>query len=130
MNRLTLFVFSAFVFLLTFGLLTQPLFAEDPFRFVCKGQASNSSTCEDRTTSNENPLLGEGGIITRAIEILTTVIGAVSVIVIIIGGFRYIVSSGDANAAKAARDTVLYAVIGLAVAVIARTAVVFVLKKL
>src|SRR5665648_19061 len=52
-------------------------------------------------------------------NILLFLIGAISVIMLIIGGFRYVVSAGDSGATKGAKDTILYAVIGIIVAVLA-----------
>ncbi|HVQ43450.1 MAG TPA: hypothetical protein VMT30_00585 [Candidatus Saccharimonadia bacterium] len=57
---------------------------------------------------------------------LTFVIGSVSVIMIIVGGLRYVLSRGDAKQAEAGRNTVLYAVMGVAIAIVAYAIVAFV----
>ncbi len=57
-------------------------------------------------------------------------IGGIAVIMIVYGGFRYVISNGDASRVKAAKDTVLYGIIGLAVAMVAWMLVRFVLTKL
>lgn len=67
---------------------------------------------------------GSGGTtLESGIEVVTNlllfVIGIVSVIMIIIGGIRYTTSNGDASQTKAAKDTILYAVVGLIVAIMA-----------
>jgi hypothetical protein len=49
---------------------------------------------------------------------------------IIVGGLRYVTSGGDASSTKAARDTILYAVVGLVIAVMAFAIVNFVLGAL
>lgn len=54
-------------------------------------------------------------------------VGVISVIAIILGGFRYMTSSGDAGKVKQAKDTVLYAAIALVVAGLAWAIVNFVL---
>lgn len=69
------------------------------------------------------------GIITNIINLLLVVIGIISVIMIIIGGFRYTTSAGDAGQTKSARDTVVYAVVGLVIAVMAYGIVNFVLGR-
>jgi len=61
-------------------------------------------------------------------NILLFVLGAIAVIMIIIGGIRYATSNGDASATKAAKDTILYAVIGLIVAILAYAIVRFVIE--
>jgi multisubunit Na+/H+ antiporter MnhB subunit len=52
-------------------------------------------------------------------NVLIFVIGAIAVIMLIIGGFRYVVSQGDPASTKAAKDTILYAIVGLIVAILA-----------
>ena len=60
-----------------------------------------------------------GEIIQTIVRVLLFLIGAVSVIMIIIGGIRYTTSNGDASQAKAAKDTILYSVVGLIIAIMA-----------
>lgn len=57
--------------------------------------------------------------VTTVTNILLFLIGLVAVIMIIIGGIRYTTSNGDASQTKAAKDTILYAVVGLIVAIMA-----------
>ncbi len=57
---------------------------------------------------------------------LTYLVGAVSVIMIIVGGLRYVTSNGDQKNVTAAKDTILYAVIGVVVAIVAFAVVQFV----
>lgn len=56
-------------------------------------------------------------------------IGVISVIMIVIGGIRYTVSGGDEKGTKGAKDTILYSVIGLVVALLAFAIVNFVLNN-
>lgn len=60
-------------------------------------------------------------------NVLLFIIGAVSVIMLVIGGIRYTVSAGDSSAVKGAKDTILYAIIGIVVAVLAYAVVNFVI---
>lgn len=69
-------------------------------------------------------------IIQTIVRILLFLIGAVSVIMIIIGGFRYVISQGDSGAVTSAKNTILYAVIGLIVAIFAWAIVDFVVDNL
>lgn len=68
--------------------------------------------------------------IEQIINILLFIIGAVAVLAIIIGGIRYVVSGGDPKATTAARDTILYAVIGLIVAFMAYAIVKFIVNQM
>lgn len=65
--------------------------------------------------------------IKTVVNILLFVLGAIAVIMIVIGGIRYALSGGDSSAITAAKNTILYAVIGLVVAVLAYAIVDFVL---
>jgi hypothetical protein len=60
------------------------------------------------------------------VNVLLYILGAIAVIMIVIGGIRYTTSNGDAGSTKSAKDTVLYAVVGLIVAVMAYAIVNFV----
>lgn len=60
---------------------------------------------------------------------LLFVIGVVAVIMLIVGGFRYIFSGGNTQNTTAAKDTILYAVIGIVVALLAYAIVNFVLGQ-
>ena len=68
--------------------------------------------------------------ITIIINSVISVLGIVAVVFIIVGGINYITSSGDANRTKKAKDTILYAVIGLVVCVLAFAIVNFVIIDL
>jgi hypothetical protein len=98
--------------------------AQDPAaaKSLCEGSGGNwnGSSC---TKPGEKSLPSVFGTITN---VLLFVIGAVSVIVIIIGAIRYVTSSGEQAAIKSAKDTILYAVIGLVVAFLAYAIVNFV----
>lgn len=60
------------------------------------------------------------------VNILLYILGAIAVIMIIIGGVRYTTANGEASSIKSAKDTILYAVIGLIVAIMAYAIVNFV----
>lgn len=62
-------------------------------------------------------------------NILMFLLGAIAVIMIVIGGLRYTTSNGDAGTIKSAKDTILYAVVGLIVALIAYAIVSFVITQ-
>jgi hypothetical protein len=60
---------------------------------------------------------------------LLLVIGVVAVIMLIVGGFRYIFSQGDESAVKGAKDTILFAIIGIVVALLSYAIVNFVIGR-
>jgi len=80
--------------------------------------------------SQKESLFGSGGIFTIAANTLIFIVGAVSVIYLIIGGLRYVISNGDSKNVTAAKDTILYAIIGVVVSIISFALVQFVINAL
>jgi len=68
--------------------------------------------------------------VTVALQVLFGVLGAVALIYILIGAFNFVTSQGDPQGTTKARNTIIYAVIGLVIAVSAEAIVDFVLGKL
>jgi hypothetical protein len=74
-------------------------------------------------------LFGDGGVFKTVTNVLLFIIGAISVIMLIIGGIRYVVSGGDSAAVTSAKNTILYAVVGIVVAILAFALVNFVITS-
>lgn len=89
---------------------------------VCKGILSAGGNCSDNGS-------GLTGVIKVIINILSIVAGVAAVIMIIIGGLRYITSGGDSSGVASAKNTIIYAVVGLVVVAMAQFIVRFVLGK-
>lgn len=89
--------------------------------------ASNTELCQATGTAD---LFGGGSIWAGIIRVITVVIGAVSILMIVVGGLRYTMSGGDGSQTKAAKDTILYSLVGLVIAVLANTIVNFVLNNI
>lgn len=62
---------------------------------------------------------GEGSIFTTIVNVLLFIIGALSVVMLIWGGIRYTTSGGSSSAVTSAKNTIMYAIIGLVVAFLA-----------
>lgn len=71
----------------------------------------------------------QGAEIAGILNTVYIIAGIVAVVAIVIGGVRYTVSGGDASGVKAAKDTILYAVIGLVVIMAAAGITDFVIKN-
>jgi hypothetical protein len=69
------------------------------------------------------------GIFATVSNTLIYIVGAVAVIFLIIGGLRYVISNGDPKAVTAAKDTILYAIVGIVVAIVSYAAVNFVITR-
>lgn len=87
---------------------------------ACDPSAGVAGGVECSNTGNTpQTLFGEGSIFTTVINVLLFLIGAISVIMLIIGGIRYTVSAGDSNSVTGAKNTILYAIVGLIIAFLA-----------
>ena len=75
-------------------------------------------------------LFGASGVITTLTNTLLFIVGALSVIMLIIGGLRYVVSGGNSTAVTAAKNTILYAIVGLIIAFLAFAAINFVINTI
>lgn len=89
----------------------------------CDSTNKDTEVCKSKNNDSVNEL------VQNIISTLLFIIGTVAVIMIIIGGIRYTLSNGDASQIKSAKDTVLYSVIGLIVAILAYAIVNFVLGR-
>ena len=124
------------------GLLVIPVLALSFAAFVPVTAGASGTDCPD-TSGGQNlslrggvncakgedqqeDLFGPNGIFKKITDVLLFVIGAVAVIMLVIGGIRYTVSGGDQTAVTAAKNTILYAVIGIIVAILAYAIIGFV----
>ena len=85
--------------------------------------SSASPVCEAAKEDNATKMT------TTIINTMLYILGILGVIMIIFGGIRYVTSTGDASRVKAAKDTIMYSVIGLIVAALAYAIVNFVLTR-
>lgn len=73
-------------------------------------------------------ILAAGGFVTSAINVVLVISGIIAVLMVIIGGLRYTLSGGDSAGLKSAKDTIMYALIGLAIVLLAFAIVSYVVK--
>ena len=106
------------------GVFTPAVFAANGIN-ICSNGNENSVYCKNKNTGETQV----NGIIKTIVEVLLTAVGAISIIMIVIGGIMFALSSGDAQKAAKARNTVLYAVVGLAVSLFASAIVNFVFNR-
>lgn len=96
-----------------------------------------ADSCSQPTDCIQQGVSGVGGsssanqddlknFIKTIVNVLLFILGAIAVIMIIIGGIRYTTSNGDAGQVSSAKNTILYAVVGLVVAILAYAIVNFV----
>lgn len=68
--------------------------------------------------------------INKVVDVVSVLVGIIAVIMIIIAGLRYVTSNGDSGSVGSAKNTLLYAVVGLIVVAFAQTIVKFVLNRI
>lgn len=70
-----------------------------------------------------------GTLITSVINVMLFIIGVLSVIMIVYGGILYVISAGDSGRVSKAKNTIMYAIVGLVVALLAYAIVNFVITR-
>lgn len=98
---------------------------------LCQGadlQANPGQTCST-TVDSQAATDQVNSVITLVINIFSLIVGVAAVIMIIVGGLRYIISGGDSGNVTSAKNTILYAIIGLVVVALSQFIVKFVLAK-
>lgn len=95
---------------------------------LCAGANLNVND-KDCDSSTDNAGTTVNNLIATIINIFSVVVGVVAVIMIIVGGFRYITSGGDSGNVTGAKNTILYAIIGLVIVAFAQLIVRFVLNQ-
>ena len=88
-----------------------------------------SSNCNTGQLSGGQANQKINNLIHTVINLLSVVVGVVAVIMIIVGGLRYITSGGSDTSVTGAKNTILYAIIGLIIVALAQVLVRFVLSK-
>jgi ABC-type Fe3+ transport system permease subunit len=123
-----LVIFSIFLLPL---FIVAPVSAQfNPFEDVCEGNEASSGSGVCSEDGSRDPITGPNGIIMTAVRILSFVVGVASVIMVIVGGLKYIMSNGDSNAISSAKNTILYAIIGLVIFAVSQAIVAFVVNRL
>lgn len=123
MKKIRAFILTAMTLAGLIAVPALPVYAQ-----TCSGAPADCISQGESKVSNNGP---DGGAslqdsIKTIVNVMLFILGAIAVIMIIVGGIRYATSGGDASQTKAAKDTILYAVIGLVVAILAYAIVNFV----
>jgi uncharacterized membrane protein len=69
-----------------------------------------------------------GMLASKVVNIFSIVVGVIAVIMVIYGGFRYIISGGDSGKVGNAKNTLIYAIVGLIIVALAQLIVHYVLN--
>lgn len=133
-------------FLITLGLLAglplagavispSPVRAVDITSPICdpNGDGDHSDALDPVACGIKTPEGSRSQIVTiiqMIVQVLVLLVGAISVIMLVIGGIRYTVSGGDAAGVRSAKDTIIYALVGIIVAGAAQLLVTFVIGRI
>jgi hypothetical protein len=89
---------------------------------VCGGAALAGSSCTGDTTSLTTT-------IRNIVNLFSIIVGIVAVITVVVAGFRYVTSGGDSSKISGAKNTLIYAIVGLVIVALSQSIVRFVLSK-
>ncbi len=123
---------------LALGLATLNLFIFSPAALAAAPPATNP--IQNEIESGVNSAAGSSGAganatgqvnntIASVVNVLSTIVGIIAVIMLIIAGFRYVTSGGNSDKITSAKNTMVYAIIGLIIVALAQIIVRFVLNK-
>jgi hypothetical protein len=122
--------------MLMLGLAAPALAQTDAQQQINNGLCSGSNLQFTDNPTDQCQAAGEDAttrindIVHTIVNLLSAIVGIVAVIMIIVGGFRYITSGGNDTSVTSAKNTILYAIIGLVVVALAQLIVRFTLSKL
>lgn len=124
-NKLLIAVVLLFSVISLTAVINRPVLAATAKDAVCEGAGatdpSNPTNCSSGLDLNS--------IIKFVLNILSIIVGITAVVMIIIAGFKFITSNGDSNNVASAKNTIMYAVVGLVIVAFAQIIVKFVLNK-
>lgn len=95
---------------------------------LCSG-AELEFTSNPNCSNTSNAEQSVNDILAMVINIFSVVVGIIAVVMIIVGGIRFVLSGGDSAATSAARNTIIFAIVGLVVVALAQIIVRYVLNR-
>lgn len=96
---------------------------------LCKGSNFQISATAGGSCGQGVDASSFNNLLKKAVNIISAIVGVVAVIMIIVGGFKYITSGGDQQKIASAKSTLLYAIIGLVIVALAQVIVHFVIGQ-
>lgn len=122
------FIFSFMAFLPAVTADAADLFKGSKDEACVAVDASAGGKCSQEKLDKGSTDLSER--INKVVDVVSVLVGIIAVIMIIIAGLRYVTSNGDSGSVGSAKNTLLYAVVGLIVVAFAQTIVKFVLNRI
>ena len=91
-------------------------------KLALQGATELGGSCSGKT------ITAPGGLVTTIVNVITYVAGVIVIFMIIFAGFRYITSTGDANKVNSAKNTLIYAIVGIIIIVMAQVIVHYIIN--
>ena len=96
---------------------------------LCQGTNNAATGSNDQGCGTSGTGTADlSGVAQKIVNIFSIIVGIVAVIMIIYGGFKYITSGGDSNNVSSAKNTLIYAIIGLIIVALAQIIVHYVIN--
>lgn len=132
MRRLLLTILATGAFLSLLPVVPAMAATLDPFQEACDNVPEGAERPAACDTSDKDPITGrEGdGVLIKATNIVAFVTGVAAVITIIIAGLQYITAAGDPNKIGGAKQTIIFALVGIAIVMVARGVITFIVRRL
>jgi hypothetical protein len=134
-QKLSRWLAAISILLVTSVGLAVPVYAQDAQQQIDNGLCAGSNL-QFTETPGQCQVAGSDAtskindIVHTIVNFLSAIVGIVAVIMIIVGGLRYVTSGGNDTSVTAAKNTILYAIIGLVIVALAQIIVRFTLSKL
>ena len=125
-----IFTFLAALGVVSLTLTSGAAMAYNPLKEGCDSyaDADKPAVCKELDGTTGKAKVNK--TVNNVVNILLFALGIISVIMIIVGGIKYTTSNGDSSALTSAKNTILYAIVGLVVAIMAYAIVNFVLGRI
>jgi hypothetical protein len=127
----TLLAIAALVTMATPALVPAAAYAADPNiqGGLCTGAKLQISDSPSSCPTDGGSTAGINNLLRRIVNIFSAVVGVIAVIMIIVGGLRYITSGGESSMVTSAKNSFIYAIVGLVIVALAQLIVRFVLNQ-
>lgn len=132
-NKLTMVIIAVMMatgVALAFQATTSAQLGEKIREGACSVLSDDGATCLDDDDTNTGTTEDITELSKQIVNWLSLIIGIVAVVMIIIGGLRYITSGGDQQKVTNAKNTIMYAIIGLVIILFAQTIVRLVVNNI
>lgn len=128
LSRIFTSVAIMLVGLLALNLIAPHVFA-DAKSAVCEGAGLAVGEKNDNGCATPAGTPEVDSVVQRGLNIFSAILGIISVIMIMIGGLKFMTSQGDSGQMNSARNTIIFAAVGLVIVTLAQVLVKFVLNK-